>query len=103
MSANESSEIPPPAQAIITVFEAPDGADFAAPITGEKLRLRYLAQRLRALGPRPLFHLLDEGECGYPLREHLDAYARLDPDVIAALGGIHFSPPVFVIEGGWRP
>jgi hypothetical protein len=46
---------------------------------------------------------LDEVECGRDLREHLERYARLDPDVVAALGGSHFGPPVFVIEGGRRP
>jgi hypothetical protein len=90
-------------QAIIAASEAHDGAGLAASITGNKLRLRHLAQRLHALGPRPLFHYLDEVERGYPLRGHLEAYARLDPDVVAALGAAHFGPQVFVIEGGRRP
>jgi hypothetical protein len=87
MSANESSEIPPPAQAIIAAFEAPDGARFEGLLCGNRVRLKYLARRLHALGERPLFHYLDEVERGYPLREHLEAYARLDPGVVAALGG----------------
>jgi hypothetical protein len=61
-----------------------------------------LARRLHALGPRPLFDYLNKVERGYPLREHLEAYARLDPGVVAALGATQFGPPVFVIEGGRR-
>jgi hypothetical protein len=55
------------------------------------------------LGERPLYHFIDEIELGHPVREHLEAYARLDPNVVAALGGSHFGPAVFVIEGGRRP
>jgi hypothetical protein len=103
MSTNESSEIPPPAQAIIAAFEEPDGARFEARLCGNRVRLQHLARRLHALGERPLFHFIDEVERGYPLREHLEAYARLDPDVVATLSGSHFGAPVFVIEGGRRP
>jgi hypothetical protein len=102
MSTNESSEIPPPAQAIIAAFEEPDGEILAVRITGDRVRLKYLARRLHALGPRPLFDYLNKVERGYPLREHLEAYARLDPGVVAALGATQFGPPVFVIEGGRR-
>ena len=73
MSTNESSEIPPPAQAIIAAFEEPDGEILAVRITGDRVRLKYLARRLHALGPRPLFHYLNKVERGYPLREHLEA------------------------------
>jgi hypothetical protein len=103
MSTNESSEIPLPAQAIIAAFEEPDGARFEVRLCGNRVRLQHLARRLHALGERPLFHYLNEVECGYSLREHLEAYARLDPNVVAAPGGTHFGPPVFVIEGGRRP
>jgi hypothetical protein len=71
-------------------------------ITGDRVRLRYLAQRLHALWPRLLFHYLDEVEPGHDLRGHLEKYAHLDPDFVAALGGSHFGPPEFVIEGGKR-
>jgi hypothetical protein len=103
MSTNESSEIPPPAQAIIAAFEEPDGARVEVRLCGNRVRLQHLARRLHALGERPLFHYLDEVERGYPLRAHLEAYGRLDPDVVAALGGTHFAPPLFVFEGGRRP
>jgi hypothetical protein len=96
MSTNESSEIPPPPQAIIAAFEE-------VRLCGNRVRLQHLARRLHALGERPLFHYLDEVERGYPLRAHLEAYGRLDPDVVAALSGTHFAPPLFVLEGGRRP
>jgi DNA topoisomerase IB len=97
MSTNESSDIPPPAQAIIAAFEEPDGAQFEA--CGNRVRLQHLARRLHALGERPLFHFIDEVERDYPLREHLEEYTRLDPNVVAALWGSHFGLAVFVIEG----
>ena len=103
MSTNEFSEIPPPAQAIIAAPEAPDGARLEVRLCGNRVRLQHLAKHLHTLGPRPLFHYLDEVECGRDLREHLEAYARLDPHIVAALGGSHFGPAVFVIEGGRRP
>jgi hypothetical protein len=99
MSMNESSEIPPPAQAIIAAVEEPDGARFEVRLCGDRVRLQHLARRPHALGPRPLFHYLDEVECGRDLREHLETYARLDLGVVAALGGTHFGLAVFVIEG----
>jgi hypothetical protein len=66
-----------------------------------KSRLKYLAQRLYALGPKPLFHLLDEVEGGAPLRAHLEEYASLPADFIKANRGDEFLPP-FTIEGGAR-
>ena len=52
-------------------------------------RLRYLARRIHQLGPRPLYHLLDELQNGAPLHERLERYASLAPlaPFIAALGG----------------
>lgn len=66
-----------------------------------KTRLKYLAQRLHALGPKPLFHLLDEVERGAPLRAHLEEYARLPVDLIRTFNGDEFVAP-FVIEGDDR-
>src|SRR5262245_16268725 len=40
------------------------------------LRLRYLANRLHQLGPRPLFELLAEAVQGAPLIERLERYAE---------------------------
>jgi hypothetical protein len=58
-----------------------------------RARLRYLARWLHALGPRPLFHFLDEIERGAPLRPHLERYVRLPRDFIKAYGGDEFDPP----------
>jgi hypothetical protein len=66
-----------------------------------KSRLKYLARRLYALGPKPLFHFLDEVEGGAPLRTHLEEYASLPADFIKANRGDDFLPP-FTIEGGAR-
>jgi hypothetical protein len=103
MSANKSSEIPPLAQATTAAFEDGDVAMAAVCLCGDRVRLKYLARRLHALGERTLFHFIDEVERGHPPREHPEKYARLDPDFVAALGGTHFGPPVFVIDGGRRP
>jgi len=66
-----------------------------------KSRLKYLASRLHALGPKPLYHFLDEVERGAPLRAHLEEYASLPADFIKANRGDEFLPP-FTIEGGAR-
>jgi hypothetical protein len=63
--------------------------------------LQQLAQRLHALGPKPLYHFLDELERGAPLRAHLEEYAKLPADFIKANRGDEFLPP-FTIEGGAR-
>ncbi len=68
-----------------------------------RLRRQRLVEHLHRLGPSPLYHFLNEVERGADLRQHLERYARLDPDFIAALGGSHFGPAVFVIDGGRRP
>jgi hypothetical protein len=51
------------------------------------LRLRYLAAHLHQLGPRSTFELLAEAVQGEPLLERLEVYARLDPEIVHALGG----------------
>jgi hypothetical protein len=66
-----------------------------------KSRLEYLAKRLYALGPKPLFHFLDELERGAPLRRHLEEHESLPADFIKANRGDEFLPPL-TIEGGAR-
>jgi hypothetical protein len=61
-----------------------------------KARLRYLARRLHSLGPKPLFHFLDEVERGANLRAHLEKYAELPADFIKTNRGDEFATP-FVI------
>ncbi len=57
-------------------------------------RLDRLIERVHALGPRPLAELLGEiatatGEPGL-IADRVAAYARLDPDLVCALGGDRF-------------
>ena len=52
-----------------------------------RVRLQYLASRLHALGPRPLFEFLKEIADGAEPLPRLEAYAQLDPGIIRALGG----------------
>lgn len=63
-----------------------------------RTRLQYLARRLHALGPKPLFHFLDEVERGAPLRAHLETYAELPADFIKANGGDQFMPRAFLVR-----
>ena len=73
--------------------------------TGADLvRVTRQVQRLHDLGPRPLFELLAELGADQFVRddlEHLlDRYTRLDPALVAALGGRDLRLPVVVIEQG---
>jgi hypothetical protein len=63
-----------------------------------RLRLQQLSERLHALGPRPLFHLLDEVERGAGPRASLEAYAALPVYLIRAHGGDRFGPRVYVLK-----
>ena len=69
----------------------------AAPRTRD-VRLRFLATRIHALGPRPLYELMRELCDGHDLIDALERYARLDPGVVRALGGDAFTLGVF--DGG---
>jgi hypothetical protein len=60
-------------------------------------RLAHLARRIHRLGERPLFELILELSRGAPLLPRLEAYARLDPDLVAALEGDRL-PPLRVIK-----
>ena len=62
-------------------------------------RLRHLAQQIHRLGERPLYELFRELEAGAPLLPRLEAYARLDPEFIRALGGDRLPPP-HIVPGG---
>jgi hypothetical protein len=70
--------------------------------TQSRARLKFLAARLHALGPKPLFHFLDELERGADLRISLERYSRLPAEFVAAYGGRDFPPPAFAIKGGGR-
>jgi hypothetical protein len=65
-----------------------------------KLRLQYLVTRLHDLGPKPLFHFLDEVERGADPRSHLERYAALPADFIKAHAGDRFAPSLHCIDWG---
>ena len=60
-------------------------------------RLRFLATRLYALGPKPLFHFLDEVERGANLRDYLEEYSRHLADFVKAYRGDMFLPAVHLV------
>lgn len=51
------------------------------------VRLRHLAGRLYSLGPRATYELLRELRDGADLRQRLERYAELDPEIVAVVGG----------------
>lgn len=63
-------------------------------------RLRHLARRIHALGERPLFELLKELVSGADVAQRLEAFAALDPEILAALGGVALPPVLHSIDGG---
>ena len=58
-------------------------------------RLRHLARRLRALG-----ELLREVVAGADVVDRLEAFARLDPAIVALLGGSALPSILTAIDGG---
>ncbi len=60
------------------------------------LRFERLIERVHALGPRPLGELLIEiashtGQSSF-IAHRLEEYARLDPEIVRAVGGDRFPP-----------
>jgi len=64
------------------------------------LRRQRLVEHLHRLGPKPLYHFLDEVERGASIPDHLERYAALPADFIKANGGDEFAPFLFAIDGG---
>jgi hypothetical protein len=62
-------------------------------------RLRRLTQQIHRLGERPLYELLRELEAWGDFQERVEAYARLDPGVVAALGADEL-PSLRSLDGG---
>jgi hypothetical protein len=62
-------------------------------------RLRRLAERMHALGPRPLLEFLREIIAGADAVERLERYAELDPNVVRDLGADRMPPSHRVIGG----
>jgi hypothetical protein len=65
-----------------------------------RLRRQRLVEHLHRLGPSPLGHFLREVENGASIADHLEAYARIDPEFVRALGGADFLPFLHVIGYG---
>jgi hypothetical protein len=63
-------------------------------------RLRFLAQRMHRLGPRPLFELFCELADGAKVLPRLEAYAALAPlsSFIAELDGDQLPPTVRLVR-----
>jgi hypothetical protein len=61
-------------------------------------------ERLHRLGPRAVFELLAELDAehglGADLDDRLDAYARLSPEIVRAVGGGGFAPSVHLAAAG---
>jgi hypothetical protein len=68
----------------------------------QRLRRQRLVEHLHRLGPAPLGHFLSEVENGASIHDHLERYARIDPDFVRALGGDRFPPALHVVDGGDR-
>ncbi len=85
---------PPPASAISERRRKP--GEIAA-----ELKLERMVQRVHSLGPRPLAEMLAEIALatGAPdlIADRVEAYARLDPEIVRALGADRFPPNVL----GW--
>jgi hypothetical protein len=65
-----------------------------------RMRRQRLVLHLHRLGPKPLFHFLNEVERGADLWPHLERYAALPPDFIKAHGGDQFELFLHVVDGG---
>ena len=59
-------------------------------------RLQRDIEKVHRLGPRAIYHLLDEIGCRHSCRtfieERASRYAKLDPDIVRELGGDQFPP-----------
>jgi hypothetical protein len=66
--------------------------------TSVALRIRHLAGHLFCLGRRPLYEFLCEICGGADPLERLEAYGRLDPDTVRALGADKLPPSLTVIR-----
>ena len=64
-----------------------------------RLRRQRLVENLHRLSPAPLGYFLREVEAGASIPDHLERYARIDPEFVRALGGADFVPFLHVIGG----
>ena len=71
-----------------------------APDTAKPAGFNFWRFHYMPLGPKPLFHFLDEVERGADLRSHLERYAALPADFIKAHAGDRFAPSLHCIDWG---
>ena len=67
------------------------------------VRLQYLAGRLHALGLRSTYELLRELAPGADHLIRFEVYARLDPDMVRALGGDVLPIDCLCVIDGYKP
>jgi hypothetical protein len=72
-----------------------------------RLRRQRAVERVHRLGARVVFELLDDLARSYPeiadeLDEQLARFVRLEPDILAALGGDRFALPPTRLVGASR-
>jgi hypothetical protein len=65
-----------------------------------RLRRQRLVEHLDMLGPKPIDHFLREVENGASIPDHLERYAKIDPEFVRALGGDRYAPALHVVDGG---
>jgi hypothetical protein len=68
------------------------------PLPPPDVRLRHLTEQIHALGVWPLFELLREVEAGANLRERLEDYARLDPEILRLNGSDRLPPLLSLVK-----
>lgn len=71
--------------------------DDVADLVMAGLKRQRQAAHLHLLGPRPVLEALIEVAAGVELDTVLSDYARLDPEVMIALGGDNFPPNIFAV------
>lgn len=62
------------------------------------VRLKHLARRIHALGPRPIFELFHELLAGADVCERIEAFAEIDADLVRDHGANEFPPSLTVQE-----
>jgi hypothetical protein len=64
----------------------------------DRLRRQRLVEHLHRLGPAPLGYFLREVENGASIHEHLERYAKIDPEFVRACGGDRHPPVLWVVK-----
>jgi hypothetical protein len=68
-------------------------------VSSSDIVFRHQCELLHALGPRPTFELLREILNGADLVERLPVYARINPEILYALGGDSMPPlPLHLVD-----